>query len=118
MNAPLTALLNAVAAETNALAAEGVARLDAQATNSAAARELYKTRVPIYPKLVHGRFRLLKWVGMVVMLGDLLRHAVDPLGSRRAAPRSGGARRSRARALLLLLDRDLAAGSLLHHRAS
>jgi len=67
MNAPLTAVLRSVTAETNALAAEGVARLDAKATNSAGARTLYKARVPIHPKLVHGRFRLLKWVGMAVM---------------------------------------------------
>ena len=34
-----------------------------------ASRKHYVARVPIYPKLVHGQFRLLKWVGMAVMLG-------------------------------------------------
>jgi cytochrome c oxidase accessory protein FixG len=68
MDAPLTALVNRAIAETNSLAAEGVARADAQATNTPKARELYKARVAIHPKLVHGRFRLLKWVGMAVML--------------------------------------------------
>jgi len=61
--------LKAVAAETRALAADGVQRSDARATNSAAVRRDYVARVPIYPKLVHGEFRLLKWVGMAVMLG-------------------------------------------------
>lgn len=60
--------LKAVAAETSMLAAEGVQRIDAQATNSAAVRKDYVARVPIYPKLVHGRFRLLKWIGMALML--------------------------------------------------
>lgn len=69
MNATVMSTLKAVAAETNALAADGVQRSDAQATNSAAVRKDYVARVPVYPKLVHGRFRLLKWVGMAVMLG-------------------------------------------------
>ncbi|MBP6010592.1 MAG: cytochrome c oxidase accessory protein CcoG [Alphaproteobacteria bacterium] len=69
MNAPIITTLKAVAAETNALAAEGVQRVDARATNSATQRRDYVARVTIYPKLVHGRFRLLKWVGMAVMLG-------------------------------------------------
>ena len=69
MDAPISSTLKAVAAETNALAAEGVQRIDAKATNSAAVRRDYVARVPIYPKLVHGQFRLLKWVGMAVMLG-------------------------------------------------
>ena len=69
MNAPIHSTLKAVAAETQALAAEGVQRIDARATNSAVTRRDYVARVPIYPKLVHGRFRLLKWVGMAVMLG-------------------------------------------------
>ena len=68
MNAPILSTLKTVAAETNALAAEGVQRSDARATNSAAQRRDYVARVPIYPKLVHGRFRFLKWVGMAVML--------------------------------------------------
>jgi hypothetical protein len=51
------------------LAAEGVQRVDARATNSAAVRKDYVARVPIHPKLVHGNFRALKWFGMAVMLG-------------------------------------------------
>ena len=50
------------------MAAEGVARSDAQASNSAANRNLFKARVPIYPKLVHGAFRKLKWLAMAVTL--------------------------------------------------
>ncbi len=50
-------------------AASGVAMIDAVAVNSAAARALYKKREPIYPKLVHGRFRALKWVLLAVTLG-------------------------------------------------
>jgi cytochrome c oxidase accessory protein FixG len=69
MVAPITSTVKAVAAETEALAADGVHRIDARATNSAALRRDYVARVPIYPKLVNGQFRLLKWVGMAVMLG-------------------------------------------------
>ena len=68
MSAPIESTLIAVAAETNALAADGVQRSDARATNSAAQRRDYIARVPIYPKLVHGRFRLLRWIGMAAML--------------------------------------------------
>jgi len=42
--------------------------VDARAVNSAEARALYKKREPIYPKLVQGRFRALKWVALVVLL--------------------------------------------------
>ena len=49
-------------------AAEGVARSDAQASNSAANRKLYKSRVPIYPKEVGGLYRNLKWAMMAVTL--------------------------------------------------
>ncbi|HVP83457.1 MAG TPA: cytochrome c oxidase accessory protein CcoG [Rhizomicrobium sp.] len=52
-----------------AMAAEGVARSDAQASNSAANRKFYKARVPIYPKLVHGTYRQIKWAVMAVTLG-------------------------------------------------
>jgi cytochrome c oxidase accessory protein FixG len=69
MNAPLISTLKAVAAETQGLAADDVQRSDARATNSAAVRRDYVARVLIYPKLVHGEFRLLKWIGMAVMLG-------------------------------------------------
>lgn len=58
-----------LSAAAHAVAAEGVLKSDAQATNTPKMRELYKARVPIYPKLVHGQFRLLKWVGMALMLG-------------------------------------------------
>ncbi len=51
------------------LAAEGVLQSDARATNSAAARKLYKAREPIYPKLVHGTYRRLKWIVMAITLG-------------------------------------------------
>jgi cytochrome c oxidase accessory protein FixG len=34
-----------------------------------AKRVFYKTRVPVYPKLVHGNFRRLKWAAMLVTLG-------------------------------------------------
>ena len=69
MNAQIMNTLKTVAAETRALAADGVQRSDATATNSAAVRRDYVARVPIYPKLVHGNFRLLKWIGMAAMLG-------------------------------------------------
>lgn len=49
-------------------AAEGVARSDAQASNSAANRKLYKSRVPIYPKEVEGRYRSFKWAMMAFTL--------------------------------------------------
>ncbi|MCP5410623.1 MAG: cytochrome c oxidase accessory protein CcoG [Alphaproteobacteria bacterium] len=49
-------------------AAEGVARSDAQATNSAANRKLYKSRVPIYPREQDGLYRKIKWAMMAVTL--------------------------------------------------
>jgi cytochrome c oxidase accessory protein FixG len=52
----------------NGMAAEGVQRSDAQASNSAAHRKLYKSRVPIYPKEVDGRFRAIKWGMMALTL--------------------------------------------------
>jgi cytochrome c oxidase accessory protein FixG len=50
-------------------AAWGVAAIDAVAVNSAAARQLYKKREPIYPKLVHGPYRTLKWALLAATLG-------------------------------------------------
>ena len=50
-------------------AAEGVQRSDARAVNAATQRAFYKSREPIYPKLVHGTFRKLKWAVMAVTLG-------------------------------------------------
>jgi len=43
--------------------------VDARAVNSKEARELYKKREQIYPKLAHGFFRNLKWTAMIVLLG-------------------------------------------------
>ncbi len=50
------------------LAAEGVMRSDAEASNSASRRKLYKSRVPIYPKEVGGRYRDVKWAMMALTL--------------------------------------------------
>jgi cytochrome c oxidase accessory protein FixG len=60
MNAPLP---RSIEIET-----EVVARSDARATNSAAARKSYVARVPIHPRDVHGTFRKLKWIAMAVLL--------------------------------------------------
>lgn len=43
--------------------------IDARAVNSKEARELYKKREQIYPKLAHGFYRNLKWAAMIVLLG-------------------------------------------------
>lgn len=40
----------------------------ATAVNSEQNRSLYASRVKIYPKLVHGRYRLIKWIVMAVTL--------------------------------------------------
>lgn len=50
------------------LAAEGVMRSDATATNSAANRKLFKSRVPIFPKEAEGRYRSIKWAMMAFTL--------------------------------------------------
>jgi cytochrome c oxidase accessory protein FixG len=50
------------------LAAEGVMRSDATASNSAANRRLFKARVPIHPKEAQGRYRSIKWAMMAVTL--------------------------------------------------
>ncbi len=50
------------------LAAEGIRQWDVEPVNAKAHRELYKKRVQIYPKLVHGTFRSLKWLVMLVTL--------------------------------------------------
>lgn len=42
---------------------------EAEAVNAAGRRILYKKREPIYPKLVHGKFRALKWIVMAATLG-------------------------------------------------
>jgi cytochrome c oxidase accessory protein FixG len=46
-----------------------IEKSDARAVNSAASRQLYKAREPIYPKLVHGQYRALKWFLLVATLG-------------------------------------------------
>ena len=56
--------------ETPALAAEpGIERADVRPVNAATERPLYKAREAIHPKLVHGRFRALKWFALIVLLG-------------------------------------------------
>jgi len=55
--------------DETAHAADGILRSDAQATNSAAQRALYVSRVPVHPKKVSGTFRRLKWAALTVMLG-------------------------------------------------
>ena len=50
------------------MAADGVARSDAVATNSATNRKLYKSRVPIYPKEAQGQYRSFKWAMMAFTL--------------------------------------------------
>lgn len=56
-------------APNSAQAAPGVHRHDVAAVNDAQQRKLYKKREQIYPKLVHGKFRLAKWVFLIVALG-------------------------------------------------
>jgi len=56
-------------AEFAKAAYKDVERHNVAAVNSAAARALYKAREPIYPKLVHGRFRALKWAVLSLTLG-------------------------------------------------
>jgi len=50
------------------MAADGVARSDATATNSATNRKLYQARIPIYPKEMDGQYRHIKWAVMAVTL--------------------------------------------------
>ncbi|MGO8951856.1 MAG: cytochrome c oxidase accessory protein CcoG [Rhodomicrobium sp.] len=50
-------------------AAPGVPKIDAKAVNAKENRSLYKAREPIYSKLVHGKFRNIKWAVMIVALG-------------------------------------------------
>ncbi|MGF1456166.1 MAG: cytochrome c oxidase accessory protein CcoG [Alphaproteobacteria bacterium] len=55
-------------AQTPVMSADGIRQIDVQAVNSEQARDLYKSRVQIYPKLVRGTFRNVKWAVMVVTL--------------------------------------------------
>jgi len=50
------------------LAAEGIIKSDAEATNSAVNRKLFKSRVPIYPKEAEGTYRSIKWAMMAFTL--------------------------------------------------
>jgi cytochrome c oxidase accessory protein FixG len=45
-----------------------VESVDVEAVNAKARRELYKKREKIYPKLVHGRFRRIKWLVLIATL--------------------------------------------------
>ena len=49
-------------------AGDSVEKHDVAAVNSAAARALYRARESIYPKLVHGKFRALKWAMLAATL--------------------------------------------------
>ncbi|MEM8986881.1 MAG: cytochrome c oxidase accessory protein CcoG [Pseudomonadota bacterium] len=51
------------------LSDDGPSTHDVEAVNSAARRQLYKAREPIYPKLVFGKFRTLKWALLIFTLG-------------------------------------------------
>jgi cytochrome c oxidase accessory protein FixG len=61
--------MNAMDLVNRGVNADTVDAIDVEAVNSAAKRAYYKAREPIYPKLVHGFFRRLKWIAMAVTLG-------------------------------------------------
>lgn len=46
-----------------------VEQYDVAAVNAQTRRKLYKAREPIYPKLVHGTYRRLKWTILIATLG-------------------------------------------------
>jgi cytochrome c oxidase accessory protein FixG len=50
-------------------AAPGVQAVDVEAVNAKEKRQLYASRVAIYPKRAHGKFRTIKWLVMAVTLG-------------------------------------------------
>src|SRR5579872_4305582 len=50
------------------MSADGVARSEAEASNSSTNRKLYKSRVPIYPREVDGPYRNFKWAMMAFTL--------------------------------------------------
>ncbi len=58
----------AVHRAATAAPAPGVERAEVEAVNARANRPLYAKREKIHPKLVHGRFRKLKWIVMLVTL--------------------------------------------------
>ena len=66
------------------------------------APSLYAAREPIFPRRVSGKFRNLKWILMLVLLGI---YYIPPW----IRWDRGGAGRSGPPAVLLLHDRDLAA---------
>src|SRR6185369_12831604 len=45
-----------------------VEQIDVAAVNSRAKRSLYKARVKIHPRLVHGTYRRVKWIVMAISL--------------------------------------------------
>ncbi len=49
-------------------AADGVMRYDVKAVNSAAERQMYNARQQIYPKIIHGKWRTIKWLALVALL--------------------------------------------------
>ncbi len=55
-------------ASKHSMAAPGVRQSRVEAVNAASGRDLYKAREQIYPKLVFGKFRSLKWFLMAVTL--------------------------------------------------
>ncbi len=69
MQAPGTTMERPSPAANDREAAPGVARSDAEAVNAADRRQLYKKREQIYPKLVHGKFRVAKWAFLLFSLG-------------------------------------------------
>jgi len=50
-------------------AAPGIPKIEAKPVNAKESRSLYKAREPIYPKLVRGKFRNIKWAVLIVTLG-------------------------------------------------
>jgi cytochrome c oxidase accessory protein FixG len=60
-----TILIDHVSQQSSA----GVERVDVDAVNRQASRQLYMPRTPIYPKLVYGPFRRFKWAFLVFALG-------------------------------------------------
>lgn len=54
--------------KTNIAAAPGVQQSKAKATSPSTPQNLYAKREQVYPKLVHGTFRNLKWLAMIVLL--------------------------------------------------
>jgi hypothetical protein len=77
---------------------------------------LYQPRVPIYPKLAHGKWRTIKWLMLIATLGVYWIVPWIRWDRPGGLPRPGGAGRLHRPPVLLLLHPALAAGGLLHHR--